>query len=670
MAQTTPAAPSIELRAAAIFFLCLALAGAVISRAVWIQLVRAPRLEALAKRQFQSRLLVRPRRGMIVDRNGEPLAINTDMRSLAANPSKIHDRRTLARLLSKALDMPYARLVDRLGENREFTWIRRHLSEADMGRLRKWGIVMASGDLVDGLWMVRESRRAYPHGELAAHVMGDVNVDSEGLEGVELWANGALQGKVVSMSAIKDRMGRPAFIDARAAREAKDGDTVALTLDASLQYAVEQELKHSVQKTGSRAGTVIVMNASSGEVLALANEPSFNPNDKTAPAARRRNRALTDGFEPGSTLKGVLLASALGKGMKLTDQVHGERGSFLVQGKRISEAETHEKFEWISLMRIIQVSSNVGAAKLALKVGADSYLATLKGFGFGERTGSGFPGEIPGRLPERAQWQPLTLANIGFGQGVLVTPMQVIRAYAAFANGGLLVRPRFLRAEPTDAPPRRVLSAQVAQSVVEALKGVTADEGTGHKARVEGYEIAGKTGTSQVVDGATGRYSRTRYVSSFVGFASGIEPKIVTFVALDEPKGSYYGGDIAAPLFRNVMGSVASRFSLPSAPTPPKLAKPAGPVLQDRLQRSMAKVTDPPPEERLEWNGVSPRGELTWKMPSLRGLTPREAIRLLKGRKFELEIRGKGLVHGQVPEAGKAIAEGNVIRLQLAEPGS
>lgn len=668
--------PSVEIRAVVVFLGCLLFAGAVVSRAVWIQLLRDPRLEALAKRQFQSKMLVRPRRGMIVDRNGEPLAVNTDTQSLAANPSKVRDRATLARLLSRATDVPYSKVLERLKGKREFVWIKRHLSEAELGRLKKWGIVTAGGDLVDGLWMVRESQRAYPHGELAAHVLGDVNLDTEGLEGVELWANEALQGKIVSLSAIKDALGRPAFIDAKAAREARDGDTVELTIDASLQFAVEQELKHSVQKTGSRAGTVIVMNAANGELLAVANEPSFNPNDPSAPPARRRNRALTDGFEPGSTLKTVLLASALSKGMKLGDQLHGERGSFVVQGKRISEAESHEKFEWISLKRMIQVSSNVGAAKLALKVGADSYLQTLRSFGFGERTGSGFPGEISGRIPDRSQWQPLTLANIGFGQGILVTPMQVARAYAAFANGGLLVKPRLLKPKAglAAAPQlQRVMSPKVAEAALEALKSVTGPEGTGIKAGLDGYVVAGKTGTAQVVDPASARYSRTRYIASFVGFAAGVDPKIVVFAALDEPRGSYYASETAAPLFRNVLGAVTSRFSLPSSPgsavAPLARAKSgAKPILKDALQTSLAKVVSPPKEEKLEWNGVSPQGQLTWKMPSLEGLTPREAMQALKGRKFQMEIRGAGLIRSQQPEAGRAIAEGAVVRVQLSEP--
>lgn len=228
--------------------------------------------------------------------------------------------------------------------------------------------------------------------------------------------------------------------------------------------------------------------------------------------------------------------------MKLTDQVWGNHGSFVVQGKKISEAEAHEKFEWITLKKMIQVSSNVGSAKLALKIGADTYSRTLEQMGFGTRTGIGFPGEISGRVPARKSWQPLTLANIGFGQGILVTPLQMLRAYAAFLNGGWLVQPSILREQPgaeaKREAPRRLFSQAVAEQVQEALSAVTSEGGTGLKARLEGYDVAGKTGTAQTVDPTTGKYSRSRFIASFIGFARGVEPRLVIYTALDGPKES------------------------------------------------------------------------------------------------------------------------------------
>jgi cell division protein FtsI (penicillin-binding protein 3) len=653
---------------------CLLFAGAVVSRAGYIQLVNDKRLEHLARRQFQSKVLVRPRRGQITDRNGEPLAINLELGSLAANPTKIQNKKTLARLLSKATDLTYAQALKKLEEKREFVWIKRQMGEPELNRLRKWRILDAGGDLISGLWLVKESKRVYPHGELAAHVLGDVNVDSEGTEGTELWLNDRMRGKVVSVTAIKDALGRPTFIDSEAAKSVEDGEPVALTIDASLQYAVEEELRAAVHKSSARGGAVIVMNAVNGEVLAMANQPAFNPNEKVTSPDRRRNRVLTDGYEPGSTMKAVLLAGALSHGSRLTDQVYAEHGLFKVQGKKIGEAEAHEKFDWISLRKVIQVSSNIGAAKLALKLGADHYYNTLKAFGFGGRTDIGFPGEIPGRVPSRKSWQPLTVANVGFGQGVLVTPMQMTRAYATFLNGGWLVQPTLLK---TDVPgmkpqaPRRILNEKVAADVVEALSSVTQDGGTGLKANLGGYRVAGKTGTAQVVDPVTHAYSRSAHIASFIGYALDVEPKIVIFTALDEPRGVYYASETAAPLFREVLNAVAGRFGLPAKSDPAHVLAAARAAKNKSLHASETENSAPDTlkvsQAKVQWAGTSLKGVMSWKMPSLKGLTPREAIRALQGHPFNLEMHGSGVVRTQAPEEGKTVADGETVRLSLAE---
>jgi cell division protein FtsI (penicillin-binding protein 3) len=622
----------------------------------------------MARRQFESRVLVSPPRGAILDRNGEPLAVNLEVNSLAANPTKITNRHSLARLLSKAVEVSSARTFVRLGEKREFTWIKRHLSEQDLARLKTFHLMDGSGNLPDGLWLVKENRRVYPHGELAAHILGDVNVDSEGLEGVELWFNDRLRGKVAAFRAIKDALGRPAFMDALAAGNAENGAPVTLTIDASLQFSVEEELRNAVRKTGARGGAVIVMNAVNGELLALANEPAFNPNEPAGPSDRRRNRALTDGYEPGSTIKPLLLAGALSHGWKLSDTVYGEKGSYKIQGKTISEAEAHEKFEWISLKKVIQVSSNVGAAKLALKLGPDHYLDTLKAFGIGSRTDIGFPGEATGYLPPRKSWQPLTTANVGFGQGILATPLQMVRAYAAFLNGGWMVQPILIKVPDRtnrlklDAP-RRLLSSRVSSQVVEALKSVTEAGGTGVNANLEGYEVAGKTGTAQVIDPLTHHYSHTHYLSSFIGFALQIQPKIVIYASIDEPHGIYFAAQTAAPLFREVLNAVASRFGLPAHVDAKKLlaAKPDRIVIQ---QAAPSPVGVP----ALEWQGLTTGGDAIYRMPDLSGLDAIEVLHVLQGHRFQMELKGTGIAKTQSPEAGRPIAEGEKVRIGLGDP--
>ncbi len=652
-----------------IFMGCL-----ILGRAIDVQIIRDSRIESLAKRQFQSKVLIRPRRGSILDRNLEPLAINVEIQSLAANPTKANRSRSLAHLLVKITDLSYEKILEKLREKKEFVWIKRHLSDYEVSKLKRAHLMDPLGNLSRGLFLIKESKRVYPHGELASHVLGDVNVDSEGLEGVELLENVRLTGKNASVSSIKDAFGRPTFFDVSEANHLKEGEQVVLTLDASLQFSVEQELKKATQKTGAQSGSVIVMNASNGEILALANEPSFNPNDKNIASSKRRNRAITDGYEPGSTLKAVLLASALSQGWKLSDKVWGERGSFLIQGKQITEAEKHEQFEWLTLKEIIQFSSNIGAAKLALRLGSDSYFNTLKLFGFGNKTGVDFPGEISGKVPAKKLWQPLSLATIGFGQGIFVTPIQMIRAYASFANGGLFVKPTLIKnAIKKGDLPKRILSKKVSESVLEALLSTTEGKGTGVKAALEGYEVAGKTGTAQVVDSSTGKYSSSKYIASFIGFPLGVEPKVVIFTSLDGPKGIYYASETAAPLFREVLNAVANRFSLP-AKASPILAKEnpeKAPYLKDELKRSLAKVMEVGEPESLpsiEWYGETADGTALLKMPLLQKLTLRETLRSLQGHSFEVVTHGNGVVKSQSPEPGKSIANDGVVKLYLEMP--
>jgi len=662
------------------------LSAGIFARAAYVQLVGDPRLDRMARRQFNSRLLVRPERGGIADRNGEPLAINTGVLSLAANPSKIKKPKAIARLLSKAIGVSESKFASRLADKKEFIWIKRHLTDSEIQRLEKWKIKDHDGVIEDGLILVKESRRVYPHGDSASHVLGSVNLDSEGIEGMELWGESHLQGKVVSITAIKDALGRPAFIDASAARSEENGLPIQLTLDTQLQYAVEQELRAAVEAHGAKGGSVIVMDASNGEILALANEPHFNPNIPGAPQANRRNRAITDGYEPGSTLKPIVVASALARGMKISDRIHGELGSIVIQGKRISEAEAHERFEWLTLGKMIQVSSNVVAAKLALKLGPDVLLNSLKTFGFGSKTQISFPGEISGILPPRKRMQPLTTANIGFGHGLLVTPLQMVRAYAAFANGGYLVQPTLLKSPQVlkgrGAPSiRSIFSPKIADEVSSALEGVVSVEGTGRKAAVDGYRIAGKTGTAQVVDPDTGKYSKNKYIASFVGYLVGTQKRLVFFTSVVEPRGVYYAGETAAPLFKRVVQAAVHRLSIPPTESVglPEPARRANPPLslQERVERATVSQAVPMKEqifqevERVVLEPIT--GELSqgessiWKMPDLKGMTAVEALAVFGGRPVEVEIRGTGLVVLQNPPPGQQLREGDKVSLRMKD---
>jgi cell division protein FtsI (penicillin-binding protein 3) len=663
----------VKTRFTAVMVIVLAIALSIAGRAAYIQIIGDPRLANLAKRQFQSKVLVQARRGLIVDRNNAPLAVNSEVASLAANPKKIQNRKTLSRLLSKALKIPSSQIFEKLKETkRDFVWIKRHIPDDQVEQFKKWGITEPSGQLLPGLWLVKENVRRYPHGELAAQTLGTVNLDNDGTEGIELWQNSRLEGKVVSMKAIRDALGRPTLYDSSAVADARDGETIQLTIDASLQFSAEEALKSAMEKTKARAGTVIVMDAIHGDILANATAPTFDPNKRHATTEGKRNRAITDGYEPGSTMKPILLATALKNGAKLGDVVFGENGSIKIQGRRISESETHEKFAWINLKKMIQVSSNVVAAKVAIKLGQEKFVTGLKEFGFGERTGVGFPGELSGWLPStKKPWQPLTLATVGFGQGIMVTPIQMLRSYASFINGGYLVQPRLLKnpAPGREAPaPRRILSAETAAAVVEALKGVVGEEGTGKKAALDGYIVAGKTGTAQTVDPKTKRYSNSRYISSFIGFPVGVEPKIVILALIDDPRGVYYAGETAAPLFHDVLNAAVTRFGIPM-----NMPMTANERLADRKKSGREEKSSilnlsqshPAPPSKLELQGSAPDGKLVFKMPELRNMTIREALTALQGYPFQVDVAGGGWLKSQVPEAGAKVTESDRIRLRF-----
>jgi cell division protein FtsI (penicillin-binding protein 3) len=358
----------------------------------------------------------------------------------------------------------------------------------------------------------------------------------------------------------------------------------------------------------------------------------------------------------------------------MSDEVWGEQGSFVVQKHKISEAEAREKFEWVSLKKMLKVSSNVAAAKVALKLGTEKYLRTLHLFGFGNKTGIGFPGEISGRIPNKKDWQPLTLANIGFGQGILVTPMQMIRAYAAILNGGLLVQPSLLKsiglAQQVNEPPVRIFSQRVSHELIGALETVTQEGGTGMKAALPGFRVAGKTGTAQMVDPDTGKYSREKYIASFIGFPVGIDPKIVIFTSIVEPKGVYYASETAAPLFKEVLASVANRCSLPvNLPVDPVLAR--GEVQSDTIHSGQAapeREPVSPTQEGLVTSDHSSESLTQEVAPSFQGLTPREILRRFKGRRLNWEVVGAGVVKSQIPSPGSPLVEGTTIHLNLAEP--
>ena len=658
---------SIRIRLSIVITAFALLSLGMLVRSTWIQIIHDPKLESLAQKQFQSKILMKPRRGLILDRTGEPLAINLESSSLAGSPAKILKSPATLHLLAHALGVQQNILKKHLDPKKSFYWFERRLSDQRMEHFRKIGILQPNGDMPDGLWIVKEMKRVYPHGELGLSLIGSVNVDTEGLEGVELWKNSSLRGKSATFQAYKDALGRPALLNNDAQTKTTDGENIELSIDSSLQYSIEESLQASMEETHADSGLVAVMDSNTGEILALAQAPSSHH--------IRKVTALTDGYEPGSTLKPIMIAASINKGIsKISDSVFGHYGKLTLQGRTISEAEAHEKFGYITLKRIIEVSSNVGAAELALKFGADRYVSALREFGFGAKTGISFPGEISGWLPSQTKAiKPLTLATMGFGQSLMVTPIQMLRAYAAFSNGGTLIEPTLLKRSDHDAVKRiPLLKAQAVRDITDALISVTEGEkGTGHKACVEGFRVAGKTGTAQTVDPRTHRYSSNRYIASFVGYPVGVKQPVTILALLDHPRGDYYAGSTAAPLFAKVLKQVVSRFSIPStekiriplvesSPSPKR-----GTEEEDsesiKIAQSSAEITEASEESAKEVNLDHP------VMPTLIGLTPQEAMRALKPFMPIVQLKGFGLIKRQNPESGSMISKNVRVTLFLEE---
>lgn len=627
-----------------------------LGRSTYIQIWGDPKLENLARKQFQSRVMMKPRRGLIVDRTGEPLAINIETSSLAGSPAKILKSSSTLHLLARNLGTTSQALKKKLDPKKSFAWFERHVSDERMEKFKKSGIILPTGEMPEGLWLVKEMKRVYPHGELASSLLGGVNIDTTGIEGVELWKNTILSGKSASYDAYKDALGRPALIQPSEQNKIKDGENVELSIDASLQFSVEESLLASMERTRAQSGLVIAMDSNTGEILALA-QSSANGNKGV-----KKVMAVTDGYEPGSTMKPLMLASAVNKGVaKITDSMFGHYGKFTLQGRTINEAEAHEKYGFISLKKMVEVSSNIVAAELSLKLGADRFLNSLKDLGFGAKTGTNLPGEIAGWVPPPTQAKsirPLTLATMGFGQSILVTPMQMIRAYASLSNGGFLVEPTLLKRKENEIVKKvPIFKKETVRDATEALLMVTeGDKGTGHKAHVDGYRVAGKTGTAQTVDPKSKRYSSNRYMASFIGFPVGVKQPVTILVLFDHPKGIYFGGETAAPLFAQVLKSVTSRFSIPST------EKMEVPTHVEMTQSSAEPVTISQSVESIkEVNLDHP------VMPSVIGLTPQEAIRALKPFSPSIHVHGFGVIRRQMPESGSILSPNIKVSLYLEE---
>jgi cell division protein FtsI (penicillin-binding protein 3) len=482
-------------------------------------------------------------RGMLLDRHGEPLAVSTPVDSVWANPRETLQSPERIAELARVLGMDSRELQRRLSERatREFVYLRRHVNPDVAASVEALG--------VPGVALQREYRRYYPMGEVAAHVLGFTNIDDHGQEGLELALNERLTGQPGAKRVLRDRLGR-VIRDVENIRPARPGQDATLTLDQRLQYLAYRELKAAVQAHGARAGSLVVMDARSGDILAMVNQPAYNPNNRAGPRGdASRNRAVTDVFEPGSTIKPFTVAAALESGAVRPDvTLDTAPGLFRVGRHTIRDIRNYGR---IDLATLLGKSSNIGASKLALDMEPEHLWTLFYRAGLGRGTGSGFPGEAAGLLRDFYYWRDVDRATLAFGYGMSVTPLQLAQAYAALANDGVMPAPRFVQGQAVRAP-ERVMSAETAVRVRRMLEGAVSPEGTGNRAAVEAYRVAGKTGT--VRKSGAGGYAEDRYVAVFAGIAPASRPRLVMVVTIDEPAGKeYYGGQVAAPVFSRVM---------------------------------------------------------------------------------------------------------------------
>lgn len=548
-----------------IFLILLLSLGGVAAKLFFLQIQQRDRLAERATKQYQRRLPILSRRGTIYDRTGRELAVSLKVTSVFAQPAAVEDPAATARALAPILDQPAKDLAARLTTDKPFVWLQRQLDPAQ---------AEAISDLnLKGIGLFPESRRYYPRQELAAHVLGLVGLDDRGLEGLEHQYDDLLGGQPEFVSAQQDALGRVIFRQEEPERPAPIFD-LTLTIDEVLQYITERELQRAVEHSGAKAGTAIVMDPWNGEILALANQPTYDPNNyRIANAAARRNRAVTDAFEPGSVFKVILAAGALEEGVvRPGDRFFGENGAIEVSGVTIRD---HEKYGWLTVREILTHSSNVGAIKIGQKLGKSLYYHYISGFGFGSLTGLDLPGETPGLMRRPKGWSGLSLSVLSLGQEISVTPVQIATAFAAVANGGNLVRPHVVRGltaqdaslsrEVEPVAIRRVISPETARTLLDMLRGVV-EEGTGKEAALEQYTVAGKTGTAQKMDPATGRYSHQKTVASFVGAVPAELPRLVILVLIDEPETLRWGGSIAAPTFREIARDALKYLQVPPSP--------------------------------------------------------------------------------------------------------
>jgi cell division protein FtsI (penicillin-binding protein 3) len=559
---------------------CLSLFLLLLGRAFYLQGLNNDFLQAKGESRFVRVVDMPASRGAVMDRHGKPLAISTPVESIWASPADIDlDDKQQAKLAA-ALNIDRKQLADKLADKeKNFVWLRRQLAPEQAAR------VMALK--TPGVFQQREFRRFYPAGDVTAHVIGFTGMDDEGQEGIELAQQSALAGAAGQRRVIKDRKGR-IVEDLESLKVPRDGKPLSLSIDERFQYLAHRELKAAVESNRAKGGALVMLDAKTGEVLALVNMPDFNPNNRANfKPAQMRNRSVTDTFEPGSTFKPFAVAAALEAGIVKPSTVITTGNGMLISGHNIKDSHPAAQ---MSVAEIIQKSSNIGTAKMALQLPAETLWSLYNELGFGSTPKTGFPGEASGRLRAAKTWKPIEQATMSYGYGVSVSALQLARAYTLFTNDGVLLPVTFTKRE-ADVIGKQTISPATARTMSAMLETVTQTGGTATRGQVPGYRVAGKTGTAWKL--VNGQYVETLYLSSFVGYGPVSNPRYIIAVTVDEPSaGKFYGGDVSAPVFSNVMAQALRMAGVaPDAPAVAQTVKPTAAPTVAAASREVATTT-------------------------------------------------------------------------------
>jgi cell division protein FtsI (penicillin-binding protein 3) len=615
----------------------------VVGRAFYLQILQHEELIKKAEKQHRHRVELTPARGSILDRNGTPLAESIHMDSCYAEPRRIKDVEGTAAVLAPILGLPRQELVARLSVNKSFTWVERWLSPETAKRIKNMKL--------PGIGFAPESKRFYPNLETAAHVIGFTGRDPNGLEGIELKYDSTILGNTGYMVTERDALGRNIAIKNTVIKNSSPGKNIVLTLDKTIQFIAEKELTKAITDSNAKSGMALVMETDTGKVLAMANYPTFNPNAYSRYSlAQLRNRVVVDSFEPGSTFKVFTIAAALDAGViKAADVYNCENGAYRVADRVIHD--DHPK-SMLTVSEIIKYSSNIGAAKIGMKMGEERLSTYLRNFGIGGRTGIDLPGESPGSL--KRHWYGVDLANIAFGQGVSLSAIQLVSGISAIANGGNLMKPYLVeriidengkeiqKFEPQLV--RKVVSPETSKKVTKMMETVTGEGGTGTKAAIDGFRVAGKTGTAEKVDSVTRTYSRSKRIGSFVGFVPADNPKLTIAVIIDEPQGVKYGGVVAAPAFKGIAQNTLAYLKIQPSQTVNNSAKPV-----------QAKAAPPPPSESMAEGDAFDAPTEEAVMPNFQGMSMRRVLQVMEKRNINIKLMGSGRAAQQNPPPGTKI---------------